>query len=401
MTQAYATCSQRMTLNTYGAADDGTLQQRVRSDAELTLRVRRTSRDRLAETKAEVAAVDLGRAFDVERDLPLRITVLVTDDGPAEVILVVSHMSVDTESLRLVVSELARLLSAEPPPPSGWQPVDQAKYENSADARRVEARNLAYWESAAAAADPVFLSPLPGAEPVARQWAQLESEALALAVVTIGRRSRANPRSVLLAAISLGLAAVTGAPNVAMRLLTSVRFRPESVGLVGAVNLNALMVLPVGGGSWESLLRRTTHASLVAYRHCEAHPHRIEEAVRRAAVSRGGHAGSFCFVNDVAEPYRQNESVDGDLAPVLATAAIRTVAEALDLDDSQYQSKFFLFIQALGPRTRLRLSLDPRFLGANGAVGFLTALEDTLVRVALNGDPDLDDLIRVFLAARR
>ncbi|MFD7985710.1 condensation domain-containing protein [Kitasatospora indigofera] len=379
---------------------DGTPVQHVLGEGELRVAVHEaTGPDLAAEAQGLGERLRRG-ATDHAHDLPLRAAVLNRDGAPAAVVLTISHLAVDAWSFRIVLRDLATLLAAGTPadhvlPPRARQPAERARYERSEAGLRREAATLAHWERRLRVVPPAMLEKSPRSLTTGRDWASVDSPAMALALRAIAARTGVTPGTSLVALLGLLLAVRTGEPEAALRLIVATRFAPEDRDYVGAFNQNALLHLRVADEPLEQYLRGAVTTVLAAHRRCEADPRRVEQLVADIAAERGFTPDSYCFFNDVSfhgdRPPRTAARPDGpagaEPGPAAVLAALPlTRLEQLPRQDPQKGAKLFLSLHRLDETCLITLSLDPAFLGRHRATDLLGDLERLVVLAAT--DPD-------------
>lgn len=344
---------------------------------------------------AEEAAAELGEAlrhpwFDIGADLPLRIAVLTRDDAPVSVLLAASHMAVDGWSFAIVRGDLANLLQDPPVAVEpGQQPLLRVGYETSPIGLRREAKALSYWSRHLAGVPTSMIESTRDGRPPNLDWGQIQSPALALATNGLAARFGVPPATVLLAGVTLQLAAYTGEHEAMLRMIVSTRFRSASRGLVAAFNQNALFRLdvthdePIG-----ALLHRASDSALLAYAHCEADPRKLDALFTEVADQRGITPDGYCFFNDTrysAQEHTPPAALPGDeLAEAIHAALPATKLRAPAIDRLPKHANFFLFLTDLSDTAELMLCAEHGFLGERGPLGFLDGLERLVVKAALD-----------------
>ncbi|TXR94717.1 hypothetical protein EAO73_34895 [Streptomyces sp. col6] len=332
-------------------------------------------------------------AFDNERDLPVRAAVLIRDGAPAALAVAASHMAVDGWSFHLVLEELRQALSLAPgtasaPGPAARQPVERALFEASDEGVRRERATLRHWERTLRAAPAVMQAGTATPDEAPRDWAVLQSPALARAAHELAARTGIGTGTVVLALVALVLAARTGEDAALLRLIVATRSDAPDRGFVGAQNQNGLLRVGPAEEFAEAFVRRCAGATLAAYRRCEGDPRKVEQLAVDVARERGFPYGGFCFFNDVR--FRGADRIgapdtgaDRAQSGVEWTAELgRTTLETVDRPGRQAGAKFFLFLGELGDTCRLTLAVDPGFRELGSAEGFLAALETVAVRAA-------------------
>lgn len=367
--------------------------QKVRAKGRLPLDLVECGSDPVA-AHAERTSGRLRRgAFDNERDLPVRAAVLTRDGTPTALVVAASHMAVDGWSFHLVLEELRQALSLTPgtgpePAPPARQPVERALFEASEEGIRRERATLRHWERTLRAAPTAIQAGTTTPDDTPRDWAVIQSPALARAAQELAARTGIGTGTVILALTALALAARTGENAALLRLIVATRSDAPDRGFVGAQNQNGLLRVAPAEESAEAFVRRCASATLAAYRRCEGDPRKVEQLAVDLARERGFPYGGFCFFNDVR--FRGADRIgtpeprpDAVLSETDWTAELnRTTLETVDRPGRQAGAKFFLFLGELGDTCRLTLAVDPGFHELGSAEGFLAALETVAVRAA-------------------
>ncbi|MFF9143702.1 condensation domain-containing protein [Streptomyces sp. NPDC014861] len=392
-------------LRTTYADQDGAPAQHVAASGEIGFLLSELGPGDLAEAVAPLAERVRAGAFDNTAGLPVRAAIGLRAGAPAAVVLAASHLAVDGWSFQIVMDELRALLAAGPdgaatlPEPSR-QPVDRAGFEASEAGGRRERRTLDYWARQASTVPASMLATTSTPEQTDRDWAHLDSPALALAAHALAGRGRCNTATALLGSTALLLASYLGEPEAALRVIVSTRFKPEDEELVGAFNQNAIVRLPLADESAEQFLARAARTALNAYRHAEACPVRMEEQLEEIARRRGIDPGGYCFFNDIRFSAEERNApappIDASKLPEqLEEALLHTRLVVPDSEGQQSGAKFFLFLDGLRESCALTLCTDPRFLPAS-AGDFLRDLEQLMVRAAQHPGTPVGELVDRF-----
>ncbi|MFE5241242.1 MULTISPECIES: condensation domain-containing protein [unclassified Streptomyces] len=391
-------------LRTTYAEHDGGLVQHVAASGEIEFLLAE-----LGPGDPTEAVVPLGEriragAFDNAAGLPVRAAIGLRAGTPAVVAIAASHLAVDGWSFQIVMDEL-RALTAGPDGAAGLrersrQPVDRAVFETSEAGVRRESRTLDYWARQANTVPASMLATTSTPQQLDRDWAHIDSPALALAAHALAERARCNTATALLGSTSLLLASYLAEPEAALRVIVSTRFKPEDEELVGAFNQNAIVRLQLADETTEQFLTRAARTALNAYRHAEACPVKMEEQLEEIARRRGIEPGGYCFFNDIRFSAEERNapppSIDGSKLPAqLDEALARTRLTRLDSEGRQSGAKFFLFLDGLRESCALTLCTDPRFLPASAA-DFLRELELLMVRAAQHPGTPVGELVDRF-----
>ncbi|GAA4187853.1 hypothetical protein GCM10022252_22140 [Streptosporangium oxazolinicum] len=356
--------------------DGGKPVQVVVPSGDLEVAVHETGTRSPANVAAYAGARLRDAPFDVGRELPLRVAVVTRQGVPVRVILAMSHLAVDGWSLKIVCDDLRTLLSA--PAALGLpaeQPLVRAAYEASERAGQRERRAFDYWAGAVRELPRVWLEDLRQGGEARQGWSEIRSRALSRAVRALAARAGVTPGMVLQAAVALLLGLYKDEDDVALRLIVSTRFKPETRRFVGAFNQNALLRLRLRHESFSGFLSHAGRAALAAYSTCEYDPVRLEELVARVTAERGIGADGYCFYNDIR--------FDAPAAPAgrhLSPPEYDALLDETELvepphDTDQKGATFFLYVHELSERAVLTLCADRRFLEPRGPADFLLDLE--------------------------
>lgn len=391
-------------LRTLYFEQDGGPTQRVLGEGELTLEVTEASGPDTAKEAEVLGRRLLPGAFDTAHELPVRAAIVTRQGQAAAIVLVFSHMAVDGWSFQVITRDLRALLSDPSPSANALaararQPADRASFERSSAGLRREAATLRHWERKLRAASPTMLEKPAGPEPAGRDWATIDSPAMALAAEVLATRVGTNPGTALISALALLLAFRVGEPEATLRLIVATRFAAEDRDYVGAFNQNGLLHVPVRDEPLEDYLRRAATAVLAAHRRCEADPRKVERLVADIAAERGFVPDSYCFFNDIRfddadRTFRRSPSPPGDATEAVVAALPRTRLTAPQRNDRQKGAKLFVFLNDLDETCRLTLCLDPSFLGPYRATELLADLERLLTRAAVDPTAGVDGLRR-------
>ncbi|MER5644445.1 condensation domain-containing protein [Streptosporangium sp. NPDC002524] len=356
--------------------DGGRPVQVVLRSGELEVAVHETGTRNPGTVAAYAGARLRDLPFDIGGELPLRVAVVTTGGVPVRVVLVVSHMAVDGWSLKIVRDDLRTLLSVPAAlGPVAEQPLGRLAYERSERARLRERRAFGYWAEAVRELPRVWLEDLRQGGEARQDWSEIRSRALSRAVRELAARASVTPGMVLQATVALLLGLYKGEEDVALRLIVSTRFKPETRRFVGAFNQNALLRLRLRHESFSGFLSHAGRAALAAYSTCEYDPVRLEELVARVTGERGIGTDGYCFYNDIR--------FDAPAPPAghrLSPAEYDALMGETELvepphDTDQKGATFFLYVHELSERAVLTLCADRRFLAPRGPADFLSDLE--------------------------
>ncbi|MFG2748973.1 condensation domain-containing protein [Streptomyces xanthophaeus] len=333
---------------------------------------------RYAESLAREARA--GR-FRLDRDFPLRISLVARAGAPAFVALVSSHAVADGSALGVLREEWLTLLSgAEIPPLTALTPLGLAAEEATAAGLRKSAASLEYWERIIRnGPQAMFAEPLATGTDVRVAQLTLRSERGARALALVAERTGSLPSTVLLTAWCSLIAHRAGQSTCVAAVPTSNRFLPRLARSVNTVSQDALLSLDVRVPSFDALLRKAWGAALDAYRHSRFDSLALWEMIGRVTFERGSHFARDVVFNDVSS-----------LAPAVAAAAQDGAEAGPELSWGPYQvlpTRVLAFAYGTAPLLHLSMWADPALFPRREAEGFLTGLVRLLEAAATEDVP--------------
>lgn len=356
--------------------------QDVRAGGTLAVPVAEADPQRLAERLA-------ADRFRHDDEWPIRLAVSTTAGCPASVIFVLSHLAVDGWGLAVLIEEFrARLAGSVVERP--WQPLDQATLECSPDGRRGAEAALAHWRERLSVL-PGSMFDFPASEPEQLRYQQLrlDSPALAVAAELLATGCRVSTSSVLLAATSVALAALSGRPTSALKLIVSNRNDPRRKNLVAALAQNGLFVLPPAdaAATMTDVIRRCHRHGLAAYARARYDPADLDALIAELALRRGIFFDLNAYFNDARGEDRWPEvSSAGTTEAELAALREDTVVS----HESAYamqDATFFLTVKRSPDKAVLSLLADTARIPLPTIELVLRAVETLLVEAAFRPVP--------------
>ncbi|ACZ85181.1 hypothetical protein [Streptosporangium roseum] len=358
--------------------------------------------DRLLDTLAE-------KSFDYAGEWPLRVGLVVADEtsggaageapgGAAErpagdtagrplggtvthIVLVFCHLAADGLGAEAAITDLRLLLLRGavpgPPPPS---PLDLARWQRSDQGLRVARVAAEHWESEYRRIPPtMFDRPVaaPGGPPIWR--AQIVSRALDLAVQRIAAVHGVSTSTVLLAASSVLVGAVTGHDVCAMLPIVGNRFRADTANAVTTLSQEGLFVLDLREGTtFADLLRAAKPAALRAYRSAYHDPDDRDRLTARIGRERGAEIHPYCCFNDM----RFIDLVDASHDERTVRQAMEETVLTWPLSQDRLNCRFCLHVTGEPGGLGVSLTADTRFLPRPAMERYLYDLESLLVEAA-------------------
>lgn len=247
--------------------------------------------EREAAALGQVAAL-LNTPFDLEREGPLRMTVLRLSDQEHLVATVVHHIAMDATSVQLFLHELsqgyAACLAGTPPAVAALdlQYADFAAWQRKSAQEARFARELSYWRERLQGMAPALDLPTDHSRSNASSSvpARLEKALpveLAVNLAELARREHVTPYMVMLGGLAILLWRYTGQNDLCIGSPVSGRLRPELRGLIGNfVNTVAMRLVLSARMTLRELLAHVREVVSGAFAHQSVPLPRVLEEVR-------------------------------------------------------------------------------------------------------------------------
>ena len=368
---------------------DGTWRQVVEGDGEVRVEVYEAAADDPGEFAWQVAGQLCGRPWTV-RQWPLRFALVTAGEVPAYLVVASNRLALDPDSMNTALQDVLEICagkSDEPPEP--WQPLDEARFEQSPQGQGISDRALRHWRQVLAVAPPSMFD-FPARDPEEPRFRRLtlESPALARAVSTIRLRSRTSASALVIAAITMVMARYSGRDEVVMQLLARNRMDRRTRELIGTVSGQGIYYLSLGGEPFSRLSRDAFRACGSSYRFGYCDPAAVTAAVGEAGRARGAYLDLGLYVNDLI--YAR----DDDTEPPATAAELRELAEGTVIADGggapgnpvKLDIKFHLTIQH-GQNIPLVTAVDTAYVPSQATRELLYGIERILIAAA-GGEDD-------------
>ncbi|WP_330334911.1 condensation domain-containing protein [Streptomyces sp. NBC_00536] len=374
------------------AAHDGAPgEQVVAADGEFTVTV--LDHEELPPEPAHYAeslakAARAGR-YALDRDFPLRISLVAVHGTPVFVALVSSHAVADGSALGVLREEWLTLLAGGTLPPlTAFTPLDLAAEEATPAGLRKSEASLRYWEEILRTG-PQAMFAEPRATGTEARMAQLtlRSARGARALARVVERTGGLPSTVLLTAWCALIAHRAGQRTCVVAAPTSNRFLPRLARSVNTVSQDALLSLDVDVPSFDALLSKAWGAALNAYRHSRFDSVRLWDMIGRVTFERGSHFARDVVFNDVSTLLSTLPSAEDGAGPDQEPELAWGPEQVLP-------TRVLAFAHQTDPVLRIAMWADPTLFGRDEAEGFLTGLV-RLLEAAGAGDVPLASLTGV------
>ncbi|WP_407698168.1 condensation domain-containing protein, partial [Streptomyces jumonjinensis] len=328
---------------------------------------------RYAESVARQARAD---RFLLDREFPLRISLVALAGAPVHVALAASHAATDGSALAVLREEWLLLLAGEPLPPlTALAPLDLAAEEAAPAGLRKSEASLRYWERIIRTGpQAMFAEPGATGTDVRVPQLTLRSRRGARALALVAERTGSLPSTVLLTAWCALIAHRTDQTACVAAVPTSNRYTPRLARSVNTVSQDALLSLDVQVPSFDALLSKAWGAALNAYRHSQFDSLSLWEMIGRTTVERGSHFARDIVFNDVS-------TLPATLATATAQDAAGPEPELCWGQEQVLPTRVLTFVYQTAPMLHLSIWADPALFTRDEAEGFLTGLVQLLEAV--------------------
>ncbi|OZG29165.1 hypothetical protein BH683_010890 [Williamsia sp. 1138] len=228
-----------------------------------------TSAQVVADPMAALAELD--RPFDLENELPWRIAVFESPMGGVELAVVVHHIVVDGESVRVLHAEAAALAAGIELPPASLDYGDYTAWAGESLAHNGQVLRQ-YWEGVFA--EPVSRPQLPGLRPPV---AEIGPATIAEVVIAPARMRQlreqaqahhSSPFMVVHAVLAVLLARLGDEPDVVVGTVAAGRDTPEFAGTVGMLARTVLLRTTIDiERPFSAVVRQVTRTDLDSLAH--------------------------------------------------------------------------------------------------------------------------------------
>lgn len=331
-----------------------------------------------------------GINFDYANEWPIRMGAVRHRGEVTHAVVMYSHLIIDGYGVdalsRDVLSHLDRVTGAVNAPVAGTQPLEQARWQSSVDGQRQSDTALRYWDKQLRLI-PAQRFHAPGSL-TARQpryWqAALNSPAMHLALNEIADRTRIETSPVLLAALAVSLARVTGRNPSAIRSVVSNRFRAGFAETASVVNQSGLCVINVADATFDEVVLRAWRASLSAGKNAYYDPVGLAALIARVGRERGEELDMSCFFND-ARRRRPGEETD-PLRPEQLHEALARSQFRFTYQQDQPTEHLFMHINDTPDTVDFSIAVDTAVITPDELEACVRGIEAVLIEAAFDSD---------------
>jgi hypothetical protein len=341
---------------------------------------------RMRATAERLRWLMLGRHFEVDAELPIRVAVLTSEGTPVRLLAALSHLAADAAAVEVLADDLGELLRTGARPQRRFaarQPIDQAAAERDPAAQRRAEAALAFWRRALERGPQAMFSlpARPAGDAGEYRQARLRSPAIATAVGAIAAQTRTSRSTVLLAAVVALLGLRTANDACLLSMLAGNRVAPGLRRYVGPLAQDALLSVSLDVDGFHELVRQVWAASLAAYRHSQYDAAALRRVWSRVSEQHGTWYARDCVYNDLSTPMPAGPAED----PGLLRAAIAGALPRAELTWEPAESlpaAFIFYVHRLDTDAELSLWARTDQLPAADVEGFLLGVQRLLVVAA-------------------
>ncbi|MDQ3286825.1 MAG: amino acid adenylation domain-containing protein, partial [Pseudomonadota bacterium] len=233
------------------------------------------------------------RAFDLERELPLRVSLLRLDEQEHVLLLCLHHIAGDGWSVEVLWRELEQgyraALSGQPAPAApAVQYIDYGHWQREWLAAPRQAAQLGYWRERLRGLTPLLDLPTVRPRPAVQRHAGASVAVsvpveLVPVIRQVGQAEHASVFMTLLAVFQMLLARYSGQEDIAVGSPVANRPRDELEGLIGFfANTLVLRSQVRSTQTFRTLLREVRETTLAAYEHQDVPFEQLVEALQPA-----------------------------------------------------------------------------------------------------------------------
>lgn len=317
-------------------------------------------------------------------DWPVRGTIVCSGDEALALVWVFKHHAVDGSARDLITSRFLQLVE-DPATSETWdavQPVEQAAYERSSEARSLSRTACRYWSSVLQRAPKTqFQRRNP---PAGRRFVRygLSSAALSSAATAISARLNVSASSVLLATATAALASLTARNEPVFQLIVGNRNGDRHSKVATAMAQNGIMAVSVAGLDFDQLVRRCARTSLLGYRSGFHDPDDLS-ALREQREREHGKADVSAYFNDARRRPDWPEAETAVSRQQLQS--LREETEIFPVGEWDRQDAAVFIHTTFHPRNgELYLMADTSCIDRSAIPTMLRAMEDVLVSSAFS-----------------
>lgn len=369
---------------------DGTILQVVAEHGEFPLNVVDVPDDAdPAAAAAEMKTAYDRTPFDFEREWPIRMGVVRQHGLVTHLVALYNHIAVDAGAMSalFVNDDLTALFTSGTGTPkpvldvNGQTPFEQLAWQTGPAGQRHNRAVQRHWKR--------LLADIPGRrfgdtddERVPRHWnVMFHSSAAYLAMRSVMARTGAESSPVLLAAVSVALARVTGSHPTVLQVVVNNRFRPGLADTISPIAQTSLCVFDVSDSTFDEAVAQAQRSTTSTYLNAYYNPDEMTAMIGEMGRERGEEIDIGCFFND----RRTGDNPDSD-SPLATRDEIDTALADSTMEWGPHShipvERFFIHFDKAVNSLDVLLQTDTRYLPPDDMRAFLLEFESILVQAA-------------------
>jgi hypothetical protein len=368
--------------------EDGDPRQEVFESGEITLEVVDAGDADPDDVAEELRIRYEEKDFDYAGEWPVRMAVVTKDGVATHSVAIYCHLALDAHGLNVLIADLAAMdphTGDGGDPVTAVQPLEQARQQQTAAARRQNAAALRHWERVLRTASPQrFGESTDKREP--RCWGMsFYSPAAELAMRAIAARHTTDTSPVLLASYAIALARTVGNNPVVLQIAVSNRFRPGLADSVSPLAQASPCLIDVADVTFDEAVARAWQAAMTTYLNAYYDPQHRAALVESINAERGEDIDLQCYFNDRRDPM-------GD--PVTdTTPTAQEIADALPASRLSWgphteipQPKLYLDVNDAEGGVEFTMMADTHYVSPADMEAIVRTLESVVVEAALDAN---------------
>jgi hypothetical protein len=362
---------------------DGSVRQVVADRGEVPLHVVDVpDGDDPAQAAEDLRAQFHNTNFDYEREWPVRMAVIRQHGVATHLVALYSHFAVDGSAAKALIADAANL-GTDAPPVTALTPLAQAEWQQSPAGQRLNRATQRHWRRQLARLSARRFADTDD-ERRPRHWqAWFESPAAYLGIRSIAARTGIETSSVVLAAVAVALARVTGRNPTALQVVVHNRFRPGLAETISPIAQTGLCVIDVADITFDEAVERARQSTTSTYLHAYYNRDEMTEMIAEVGRERGDEFDLGCFYND-----RRDEQYRESTEPLPTRNQIEAARTGTTVRWGPHSDKpierFFAHIQDTPDTLEVLAQADTRCLPPGDMQAFLDVLESVLVDAAFD-----------------
>jgi hypothetical protein len=197
------------------------------------------------------------------------------------------------------------------------------------------------------------------------------------------RLGQADTSPVLMAAVAVALAQVTGVDPTVLRVIVNNRFRPGLADTVSPIAQSAPCAIEVAGRTFDEAVEKAWRSLMSAYLNAYYDPHRMADLIAEIGRERGAEIDLDCFFNDRRDQDRREYAGPAPTPAELNAALGRTTLDWGPHSDAPF-TRFYVHVLDTPDTIELMTFADTRYLPPGDMAAFLARFEEILVEAAFN-----------------